>query len=187
MEFVRRRVFQFLSLFCLFLSLVLSCQNSSFLFSCSYPPLHLLCFFFFFNSLLKTNFLQLSHSWIPFFLTPFRTPPSSLSNAQIIIWSSSPPAIHPFFLFCYVFLLFQVSTCSTAPTTTMARWSRPLLCIPCRFTWKPSPSLQQHVASSSRVWEKKNPWFKRGLEICPSSIEFTSVRNMNTIVKRKCE
>ena len=120
MEFVRRRVFQFLSLFCLFLSLVLSRQNSSFLLSCSYPPLHLLCFFFFFNSLLKTNFLQLSHSWIPFFLTPLRTPPSSLSNAQIIIWSSSPLAIHPFFLFCYVFLLFQVSTCSTAPTTTMA-------------------------------------------------------------------
>ena len=35
--------------------------------------------------------------------------------------------------------------------------------------------------------KKKKPYSQRGLQICPSLVEFTSVRNMNTRVKRKCE
>ena len=40
------------------------------------------------------------------------------------------------------------------------------------------------------IKEKKNKWplvYKKGLQICPSSVEFMSIRNMNTIVKRKYE
>ena len=33
----------------------------------------------------------------------------------------------------------------------------------------------------------KTKHFWGGLQICPSSVEFTSARNMNTRVKRKCE
>ena len=34
---------------------------------------------------------------------------------------------------------------------------------------------------------KKSPVPRGGLQICPSSVEFTSARNMNTGMKRKCE
>ena len=48
------------------------------------------------------------------------------------------------------------------------------------------PLLQMKISTLPR-WSTNMPWSKRGLQICPSSVEFTSVRNVNTEVKSKCE
>ena len=45
-----------------------------------------------------------------------------------------------------------------------------------------TPTAQKLILKKKKK-KKKNG----GLQICPSLVEFTSVRNMNTKVKRKCE
>ena len=64
--------------------------------------------------------------------------------------------------------------------------------------WRGVPPQFSSAASSSRMLPSnaiKKPLkkttslslLKGGLQICPSSVEFTNVRNMNTRAKRKCE
>ena len=97
----------------------------------------------------------------------------------------------------------QLLLCSTALIAAMAsRWSYPCHAShACNFM-EVVPHFQKNIFSSSPGWykipfsaidkshnNKHWSWFakRRGLQICPSMVEFTSVRNMNNGVKRKCE
>ena len=89
---------------------------------------------------------------------------NSTLTAQKLFWISSHKCLHPI----------------AFPTHYLIRW----------------PPNQEAASGSLRAlhlarsvtyskWKKQAP--NGGLQICPSSVELTSVRNMNTGMKRKCE
>ena len=137
--------------------------------------------------------LQLSFS--PATVPKKRSPPPSLKSLSIFIFffslahliSSSDHALK----LHHSTYLYLVSSCSIShlllrdvslSTTTMASW-----------WWLPhiqAARLLQKEVFPVQKWKIFNSpgWCpQRGLQICPSSVDFTSVRNMNTRAKRKCE
>ena len=148
--------------------------------------LKLLKFFILFGSFQKPIS---SNSFLP------QSPSGFLS--QSLFFSYFSPSYHyPFFLIsqfnlscshiCYQLHCSWFNKYIIVPTTTMARWWSPQPCVPCILLfWKPASTPKTSYQLFPGV--RKIPRSKRGLQICPSSVEFTSVRNMNTRVNKKCE
>ena len=74
------------------------------------------------------------------------------------------------------------------PTTTMARWSWLCHMSHACSSYRNRPPLPSiEMPNSPEVVKKNHLVHKRGLQICPSSVEFMSIRNMNTRMKIKSE
>ena len=109
--------------------------------------------------------------------TPLSGTPSLFFFPQIRKSRTCSP-LPSFFSFSFFFcscLLQQASRCLLP--------SAALLC--------PSPSPISRLKKKKKTKKQRNSPLLRslrgGLQICPSSVEFTSARNMNTGMKRKCE
>ena len=96
-------------------------------------------------------------------------------------WFSSPPSLHQLYCFNHHLLKLQPPPW---------QWSHPSPHVPCySFISKVGPHSKRDFQFFPRWSQNKRKAisFWKGLQICPSSVEFMSVRNMNISVKRKCE
>ena len=135
---------------------------------------------FFFFGLFSSVFFFLSH------LTPYLHQPDLLLS--LAFFFPMPISLFSEKLYSNHHALFPHIPLST---TTMARWWCPWPCLPCssKHLRKPTP-YSSKMLPTPRVWEKNLLVHKRSLQICPSSVEFTSVRNWtskwNESVNNEC-
>ena len=77
------------------------------------------------------------------------------------------------------FLLSRLSSSTPSPTLcSLSNLAAPISLI---------PGVVRRVIMIEKKNHPKKTFLGGGLQICPSSVEFTSVKNMNTRVKSKCE
>ena len=110
---------------------------------------------------------------------------------NIVFWVKAPPPV--FFLFSLWKTLFQPSSiCS--PTTTTTSHVSTIASMHAQLLRKPAPYSSQMLPAFSGLRKKRKEIYiyvhQRGLQICPSSVEFTSVKNWtskrNESVNNEC-
>ena len=138
--------------------------------------------FFFFLQLLPASFSSFSpfsHSASSPFLCPFL----SQILGKSITHRSDLPSLR---LLCFFFLLYPKTPQLYFFFLSVPFGHQNSSCMPC-FSFTSSLIWPPKTAHSRGGKKKKHSSIRGGLQICPSSVEFTSVRNINTGVKRKCE